>query len=138
MKHGLKTCFFLLIVACSSREPERAKNEYHDIGTFDKKVWALNQAITHLSNDYGKLPPNAYHKVRYTFRDAPIGEDSINALWYHKDSTILALEVNLTQGISCRWSEVSHIVLAKAAFKYNSLLEIDSLSKPKQPLSQCL
>lgn len=138
MKYSPKTCFPLLIVACLSCEPEPVTNDYHDIGTFDNKVWALNQAITHIYNKYQTLPPNAYYKVRYTFHNVPVGEDSINALWYHKDSTTLALEVNITRGIACKWSEVSHIILGKAAINYNSLAQIDSLSKPKQPLSQCL
>ena len=136
MKKLSNYCLLLLgsMVGCISNP---FSDGYKDLGTFDTKVEAQNQAVAHILSKYNSLPDKDY-KVLYNFRDARPGDVSRNALWYNKNSNDMAIEVDINSGAACRWSEVGKIVLEQASRSSDSMIKIDSLSKPNQPTSQCL
>lgn len=130
----------LLLVACEINPLNSSylNGGYKDLGTFDTKLDAQNQAVAFILNKYGSLPRQDHYKVRYSFRDARPNEFSRNALWYHKELAELALEVDIHSGSVCRWTDVNETILEQATKSTNSLTRIDSLATPNQPFSQCL
>ena len=137
MKILRNSCLLLLgsIVGCTSNP---FSDGYKDIGTFDTKLEAQNQAVAHILERYNSLPDNEDYKVLYNFRDARPGNTSRNSLWYNKSSTSLAIEQDIHSGATCRWKDVGKAVLEQAIKSSNSMMRIDSISAPNQPASQCL
>ncbi|SFC85811.1 hypothetical protein SAMN05216167_102608 [Spirosoma endophyticum] len=137
MKVLSKSCLILIFILTGCK-PTGLNGSYKDLGEFESRIEAQNQAITNILDQYNSLPQNDYYKVRYSVRNSAPTERSENALWYHKELSSLALEQDIHSGAVCRWQEVSKVVLEQAIRSANSLIKIDSLSKPNQPFRQCL
>lgn len=139
MKLFGKSCLFVvsLLVSCNLAS---INGGYHDLGLFSTRVEAQNRAIADIVRNYGSLPENSYYKVKYSFRNqtpgVPTGQ-SEHALWYNKNETQLALEVDVNSGVVCRWTSTSRTLLDQASKAADSMALIDSLGKPNQPIAQC-
>lgn len=111
---------------------------YRDLGSFNSRVEAQNQAITHILEKYNSMPTDQYYKVKYDNKNAPPSEFRQNALWYNKRDETLKLELDVYSGPSCTWDKVTRDVLEQASKSNDSMLKIDSLTRPNQPTSRCL
>lgn len=135
-----KTGYLLITSFLVSCDPASINGGYHDLGSFNTRVEAQNRAIADILKNYGSLPENSYYKVKYSFRNqtptAPTGQ-SEHALWYNKNETQLALEVDVNSGVVCRWTSANRSLLDQASKKMDGMALIDSLGKPNQPIAQC-
>ena len=127
----------LLIVSLIGCSPDFLADTYKDIGTFNTRIEAQNQAINYLFNRYDALPQSKNYQVLYSFRDAGPNTRSKNGLHFNKEYNQLSLETDPGSGYVCRWRKVDRTILEQSLKSSNSLSKIDSLAEPQQPFAQC-
>ncbi|GAB3993971.1 hypothetical protein GCM10028807_30570 [Spirosoma daeguense] len=109
----------------------------HDLGTFNSRAKTQKYAIGDILKNYGSLP-SGYYKLKYANEKALPTEHRENAIWYSESEEKLMIEVDINSGPDCTWEKVTRTVLEQAYKSSDSMLKVDSLSKPNQPTSQCL
>jgi hypothetical protein len=128
----------LAVVSVFSCKEPGLFTSYRDIGSFSSRVQGQNQALVHILDKYSSLPTNKEYKVKYANNNALPNEARQNALWYDKRKEVLSLEVDIPDGPSCSWKNVTKAVLEEAVKSSDGMRSLEYFAVPNQPTNTCL